>query len=82
MSDRNDAYEAQAGTFEHEIDIEKAKNSKKTALRLARYLLRQKWKLLVVIISILASSLFEILSPKVLGAAIKLRTTDFIRCTR
>ena len=70
MSDRNDTNEVQAGAFGHDIDIEKARDSKKTALRLARYLLRQKWKLLLVVVSILLSALFEILSPKVLGAAI------------
>ena len=70
MSDRNDTNEVQTGAFGHDIDIEKARDSKKTALRLARYPLRQKWKLLLVVVSILLSALFEILSPKVLGAAI------------
>ena len=51
-------------------ELEKARNSRKTTLRLLRYLMRQRWKLLLVIISILAASLFEILSPKVLGIAI------------
>ncbi len=51
-------------------DIEKARNSGKTTLRLLRYLMKQKWKLFLVFFSILASSLFEILSPKVLGVAI------------
>ena len=64
MSDRNDVYENQT------VNIEKAKNSPKTVLRLIRYFLRQKWKVLLVIISIIASSLFGILSPKVLGIAI------------
>lgn len=49
---------------------EKAKNAKKTTFRLLRYLLRQRWKFILVIICILACSLFEILSPKVLGMAI------------
>lgn len=51
-------------------DVEKAKDTKKTTIRMFRYLLRQRWKLLLVVISILASSLFGILSPKVLGKAI------------
>ncbi len=70
MSDKNDKSEVQAGAFGHDIEIGKARDSKKTALRLARYLLRQKWKLLLVVISILLSALFEIVSPKILGAAI------------
>lgn len=51
-------------------DLEKARDSRKTILRLLSYLMKQKWKLLLVVFSILASSLFEILSPKVLGIAI------------
>ncbi|MCR5088222.1 MAG: ABC transporter ATP-binding protein/permease [Oscillospiraceae bacterium] len=70
MSGRNDVYEELAGVFEPDINMEKAKNTKKTTLRLIRCLFRQKWKLLLVIISILAGSLFEILSPRVLGIAI------------
>lgn len=70
MSDRNDLREGLAGAFDSDISIDKAKDSKKTALRLLRCLLKQKWKLLLVAISILAGSLFEILSPRVLGIAI------------
>ena len=70
MSDRNEFYEEQTGAFDPDFSIEKAKNSKKTTLRLVRWLVRQKWRLLLVVFSILASSLFEILSPKVLGTAI------------
>lgn len=51
-------------------DMERARNSGETAIRLLGYLMQQKWKLFLVVISILASSLFEILSPKVLGVAI------------
>ena len=50
--------------------MDKAKNTKKTTLRLIRCLFRQKGKLLSVVLSILAGSLFEILSPRVLGIAI------------
>ena len=70
MSDRIDIYEGTADVFGPDISTEKAKNTKKTARRLAGYLLRQRWRLLLVIISILAGSLFEILSPKVLGIAV------------
>lgn len=52
------------------IDDEKAKDTKKTTIRMFRYLLRQRWRLLLILISILASSLFGILSPRVLGMAI------------
>ena len=70
MSGRNDGYETPAGTFELDIHMDKAKNVKKTALRLIRCLFKQKGKLLLIILSILAGSLFEILSPRVLGIAI------------
>ena len=70
MSDRNDVHEEMPVFSEHDFDIEKAKNSRRTTLRLMRYLLRHKRKLLLVVISILVSSLFEILAPKVLGTAI------------
>lgn len=70
MSDRNEFYEEQRGAFDPDFDIEKAKYSQKTTLRLVRCLLGQKWRIFLVVFSILASSLFEILSPKVLGTAI------------
>lgn len=70
MSDRNDVHEELPVFSEHEFDTEKAKDSRRTTLRLMRYLLRQRWKLLLVMISILVSSLFEIFAPKVLGTAI------------
>lgn len=70
MSDRNDVHEELPFFSEHEFDTEKAKDSRRTTLRLMRYLLRQRWKLLLVMISILVSSLFEIFAPKVLGTAI------------
>lgn len=70
MSGRNEFYEEQTGTFDPAFNMEKANHSIKTSLRLARCLFRQKWKLLLVVFSILASALFEILSPKVLGTAI------------
>ena len=70
MSGRNDGYEEPAGAFEPDIHMDKAKNTKKTTLRLIRCLFRQKGKLLSVVLSILAGSLFEILSPRVLGIAI------------
>lgn len=55
-----------------ELDMitEKARDSRKTTLRLTGYLLRQKWKLLLIVVSIIIGSLFGILSPKVLGEAI------------
>lgn len=70
MSDRNDVHEELPFFSKHEFDTEKAKDSRRTTLRLMRYLLRQRWKLLLVMICILVSSLFEIFAPKVLGTAI------------
>ena len=52
------------------MSAERAKNAKGTALRLFKKLMEQKGKLLVIVISIVVSSLFNILSPKVMGIAI------------
>lgn len=70
MSGRNDSHEEQASVFGTDICIEKAKDTRKTIVRMIRCLLGQKWRLVLIIISILAASLFEILSPKVLGKAV------------
>lgn len=70
MSEQIDLHEEQSGAFGHDMETEKARDSKKTTLRLMRYFMDQKWKLLLVTICILASSMFGILSPRVLGMAI------------
>ena len=70
MSMEKDTREATVDTFDSEMSAERAKNTRGTALRLLRKLMEQKWKLLVILVSVIASSLFTILSPKVMGVAI------------
>ena len=70
MNNNSDNKETRDGLWELDFSTEKAKDSKKTALRLLRYLAEQKWDLLLVMLCILAGSAFTILSPKVLGMAI------------
>ena len=70
MNEMNDVYEERSEHYSADLNIEKAKDPKTTALRLMRCLLKQKSALLIVVISILIGSLFEIVSPRVLGIAI------------
>lgn len=56
--------------FQDDMISEKARYAKKTSMRLIKQLLEQKWKLLLVFISILFASAFTILAPKAVGAAI------------
>lgn len=56
--------------FQDDMIAEKAKDAKKTARRLIKQLLEQKWKLILVFISIIFASLFNILAPKAVGEAI------------
>ena len=56
--------------FQDDVVSEKARYAKKTSMRLIKQLLEQKWKLLLVFISILFASAFTILAPKAVGAAI------------
>lgn len=70
MNEKDEIQQVQSNDFGDEYSVEKAKDSKKTALRLIKGLTQQKWKLLIVLISIMVSSVFMILSPKVMGVAI------------
>lgn len=70
MNEKDELQEVQSNDFGGEYSVGKAKDSKKTAFRLVKRLMQQKWKLLIVFISIVISSLFMILSPKVMGMAI------------
>lgn len=55
-----------------ETIIKKPKNTKGTGLRLIKDLMKQKWKLLVVLVSIVAASIFNVLAPTVVGDAINI----------
>lgn len=64
----NDA--AEINLLDDGMSAERARNAKGTALRLLKKLMEQRWKLLVVIVSIIISSVFTVLSPKLIGIAI------------
>ncbi|BFL48507.1 ABC transporter ATP-binding protein [Lactonifactor longoviformis] len=70
MIDKDEMHEVQPDDFGGEYSVEKAKDSKKTAFRLVKRLAQQKWKLLLVLASIVISSVLMLMSPKVIGAAI------------
>ena len=70
MSRNDELRETQSNDFTDEYIVVKANDSKKNAFRLIKRLAQQKWKLLIVFISIAISSVFMILSPKVMGVAI------------
>ncbi|MCI9977628.1 ABC transporter ATP-binding protein [Clostridioides difficile] len=57
-------------SFEDNMSAEKAKNAKKTAKRLLKYMKKQKFKLLMIFISVLVSSALTVLAPMVMGKAI------------
>jgi ATP-binding cassette, subfamily B, multidrug efflux pump len=50
--------------------VEKAKNFRGTALRLLRYFLPQKFLLLIVLVTAIIGTVFNIVGPKILGLAI------------
>ncbi len=49
--------------------VEKAKNFKGTIKRLARYMAKHKWSLVIVFVATVLSTLFSVLSPRILGQA-------------
>lgn len=70
MSMEKDTREVTGNGFGDNMSTERAQNAKGTSLRLFKKLLEQKWKLLILVVSVLISSLFNILSPRVMGVAI------------
>lgn len=60
----------QADIFDTDFNLDKARNSKQTTARLCAYLMRQKRRLLAVLLCTIGSALFAILAPKVCGIAI------------
>ena len=69
MSMKKDTRQAAAGTSAGAAGVDRAQNTRGTAIRLLRKLMEQKGKLLIVFFSILIGSLFNILAPKVMGEA-------------
>lgn len=58
--------------IQDEMTVEKAKDAKGTALRLLRQLLKQKWRILLVFLSVLLASVFNLTAPKVIGSGINI----------
>ncbi len=70
MSMEKDTRETTLNGFDGGMDGERAQNARGTAARLLKTLMRQKWKLLVIFLSVVIGSLFNILAPKVTGVAV------------
>lgn len=70
MSDKFDIRETEVATFDDEMSVERAQNTKGTALRLLKDLMRQRWKFIVVFLSIIITSVLTVLSPRLIGEAI------------
>ena len=60
----------QADIFDTDSNLDKARNSKQTTACLCAYPIRQKRRLLAVLLCTIGSALFAILAPKVCGIAI------------
>ena len=70
MSMEKDTRETTLNGFDDGMGAERAQNARGTAARLLKTLMRQKWKLLVIFLSVVIGSLFNILAPKVTGVAV------------
>ena len=62
--------QTQPDVFDTDFSLEKARNPKQTVARLCAYLMRQKRRLLAVLLCTIGSALFAILAPKICGIAI------------
>ncbi|UUC43220.1 ABC transporter ATP-binding protein/permease [Clostridioides difficile] len=67
---RTDKQDIEALSFEDGMSAEKAKDAKKTTKRLLKYMAKQKFKILIIFISVLISSALTVLAPMVMGKAI------------
>ena len=55
--------------FGDEMSVERAKNAKGTMKRFFKDLMKQKWKIIAVVLCLAASAVCSVLSPRVLGMA-------------
>ncbi|EJA6358311.1 ABC transporter ATP-binding protein [Clostridioides difficile] len=67
---RIDEQDIEVLSFEDGMSAEKAKDAKKTTKRLLKYMAKQKFKILIIFISVLISSGLTVLAPMVMGKAI------------
>ena len=70
MQGKDTDQQTQPDVFDTDFSLEKARNPKQTAARLCAYLMRQKRRLLAVLLCTIGSALFAILAPKICGIAI------------
>lgn len=72
MSMEQDIRETESTTtgFGDDMGADRAENAKGTMFRLVKKLMLQKWKILIVLVSIIIGSVFNLLSPKLMGTAI------------
>lgn len=66
---RIDEQDIEVLSFEDGMSAEKAKDAK-TTKRLLKYMAKQKFKILIIFISVLISSALTVLAPMVMGKAI------------
>lgn len=67
---RIDEQDIEVLSFEDGMSAEKVKDAKKTTKRLLKYMAKQKFKILIIFISVLISSALTVLAPMVMGKAI------------
>lgn len=72
MIDEREDLELQSGTnyLTDDMSGERAKNVRGTMKRFFKDFMKQKWKIIIVFLSLAASAICSVLSPKVLGNAI------------
>ncbi len=72
MIDERDELETKPSDnlFGDEMSVEKAKDAKKTFKRLVKDMLREKWRILLVMLCLAGSAMCTVLSPNILGKAI------------
>ncbi|MBH7375730.1 ABC transporter ATP-binding protein [Clostridioides difficile] len=67
---RIDEQDIEVLSFEDGMSAEKVKDAKKNTKRLLKYMAKQKFKILIIFISVLISSALTVLAPMVMGKAI------------
>ncbi|MEG0075565.1 MAG: ABC transporter ATP-binding protein [Eubacterium sp.] len=72
MSLEQDNHETDVMSFSDGMSAEQAKNAKKAAKRLFSQLMQQKWKLIIVLISVILTCAATLTAPLVIGDAINL----------
>ena len=71
MTDKNKRQEEQKTlkSDDREQNLDRVKNTRKTLSKFFKDLMKQKWKLLIIAITLAAASVCSVLSPRVLGMA-------------